>query len=370
MPFRKSPLRAISTSITLFLVLTLMIGCTSHDEDDEHIEHITYVVTSPLLKDTTTIREYVCQVRATQHIELRALERGYLEKVYVDEGQLVRKGQLMFQIKPVIYEAEFRQSQAEAKVAEIEYLNTKQLADKNVVSPNELAIAKARFDQAKAHMELANAHLSFTRIVAPFTGIMNRLQARVGSLLEEGDMLSSLSDNSEMWVYFNVPEAQYLNYQTAADAARHQQVQLKMANGKIFDQRGTVTTIEADFNSETGNIAFRATFPNPQGLLRHGETGNILMTDELSNAMLIPQMATFEVLDKKFIYVVGKDSVVRSRGIHIRAELPYLYAVDQGLAPGERILLEGIRKVKENQKISYTYKDPSAVISKLKLYAE
>ncbi len=370
MPFRKSPLRAISTSITLFLVLTLMIGCTSHDEDDEHIEHITYVVTSPLLKDTTTIREYVCQVRATQHIELRALERGYLEKVYVDEGQLVRKGQLMFQIKPVIYEAEFRQSQAEAKVAEIEYLNTKQLADKNVVSPNELAIAKARFDQAKAHMELANAHLSFTRIVAPFTGIMNRLQARVGSLLEEGDMLSSLSDNSEMWVYFNVPEAQYLNYQTAADAARHQQVQLKMANGKIFDQRGTVTTIEADFNSETGNIAFRATFPNPQGLLRHGETGNILMTDELSNAMLIPQMATFEVLDKKFIYVVGKDSVVRSRGIRIRAELPYLYAVDQGLAPGERILLEGIRKVKENQKISYTYKDPSAVISKLKLYAE
>lgn len=370
MSFCRASRRALSTSISFLCALVLLAGCSSHDEHEAHTEHVNFVVTSPLVKDTITIREYVCQVRAIQHIELRALERGYLEHIYVDEGQRVRKGQVMFQIKPVVYEAEYQQSLAEAKVAEIEYLNTKQLADKNVVSANELAIAKARCDQAKAHMDLAKAHLSFTRVMAPFTGIMNRLQARVGSLLEEGDMLSSLSDNSEMWVYFNVPEAQYLNYQTAADAARNQQVQLKMANGKIFDQRGTVTTIEADFNSETGNIAFRATFPNPQGLLRHGETGNILMTDELSNAMLIPQMATFEVLDKKFIYVVGKDSVVRSRGIRIRAELPYLYAVDQGLAPGERILLEGIRKVKENQKISYTYKDPSAVISKLKLYAE
>lgn len=370
MPFRKSPLRAISTSITLFLVLTLMIGCTSHDEDDEHIEHITYVVTSPLLKDTTTIREYVCQVRATQHIELRALERGYLEKVYVDEGQLVRKGQLMFQIKPVIYEAEFRQSQAEAKVAEIEYLNTKQLADKNVVSPNELAIAKARFDQAKAHMELANAHLSFTRIVAPFTGIMDRLQARVGSLLEEGDMLSALADNSTMWVYFNVPEAQYLNYQTKNNSANKERVQLKMANGQVFDQEGVVTTIEGDFNSETGNIAFRASFPNPNGLLRHGETGNIVMTDELKNASIIPQRATFEVLDKKFVYVVGRDSIVRARPITIRAELPHLYVVESGLQSGERILLEGIRKVKENQKISYTYHDPVKVLSSLKMYAE
>lgn len=370
MILRSASLRAYCTSITLLAALVFFYGCSSHEEHDEHAEHVTFVVTSPIVKDTVTTREYVCQVRATQHIELRALERGYLERVYVDEGQLVRKGQLMFQIKPVIYEAEYQQTQAEAKVAEIEYLNTKQLAEKNVVSPNELAMAKARYDQARAHMDLARAHLSFTRVVAPFTGIMNRLQARVGSLLEEGDMLSALSDNSSMWVYFNVPEAQYLNYQTAADASRHQQVQLKMANGKIFDQSGTVTTIEADFNSETGNIAFRATFPNPKGILRHGETGNILMTDELKGALLIPQMATFEVLDKKFVFVVGRDSVVRTRPIKIRAELPHLYAVEAGLQPGERILLEGIRKVKENQKISYTYRDPSAVISKLALYAE
>lgn len=370
MILRSASLRAYCTSITLLAALVFLNGCSSHEEHEEHAEHVTFVVTSPIVKDTVTTREYVCQVRATQHIELRALERGYLERVYVDEGQLVCKGQLMFQIKPVIYEAEYQQTQAEAKVAEIEYLNTKQLAEKNVVSPNELAMAKARYDQARAHMDLARAHLSFTRVVAPFTGIMNRLQARVGSLLEEGDMLSALSDNSSMWVYFNVPEAQYLNYQTAADASRHQQVQLKMANGKIFDQSGTVTTIEADFNSETGNIAFRATFPNPKGILRHGETGNILMTDELKGALLIPQMATFEVLDKKFVFVVGRDSVVRTRPITIRAELPHLYAVEGGLQPGERILLEGIRKVKENQKISYTFKDPAAVLPSLKLYAE
>ncbi len=370
MSFRNGSRRVFSTSLTILCVLVLITGCSSHDEHEEHSEHINFVVTSAMVRDTVTTREYVCQIRATQHIELRALERGYLEHIYVDEGQRVSKGQVMFQIKPVVYEAEYQQSLAEAKVAEIEYLNTKQLADKNVVSANELAIAKARFDQAKAHMDLAKAHLSFTKVVAPFTGIMNRLQARVGSLLEEGDMLSALSDNSSMWVYFNVPEAQYLNYQTAADATRHQQVQLKMANGQIFDQRGEVTTIEADFNSETGNIAFRATFPNPKGLLRHGETGNIIMTDELKGALIIPQKATFEVLDKKFVYVVAKDSTVHTRPVTIRAELPHLFVISAGLQPGERVLLEGIRKVKENQKISYTYKDPAAVISNIKLYAE
>lgn len=370
MSFSNASRRVFGTSITFLCALVLITGCSSRDEHEEHSEHINFVVTSAMIRDTVTTREYVCQIRATQHIELRALERGYLERIYVDEGQRVSKGQVMFQIKPVVYEAEYQQSQAEAKVAEIEYLNTKQLADKNVVSPNELAIAKARYDQAKAHMDLAKAHLSFTKVIAPFSGIMNRLQARVGSLLEEGDMLSALSDNSSMWVYFNVPEAQYLNYQTAADAARHQRVQLKMANGQIFDQLGEVTTIEADFNSETGNIAFRATFPNPKGLLRHGETGNIIMTDELKGALIIPQKATFEVLDKKYVYVVTKDSTVHTRSVTIRAELPHLYVVSAGLQPGERVLLEGIRKVKENQKISYTYKDPAAVISSIKLYAE
>lgn len=356
---------------SLVFIALCIIGATAcHKDEQEHEEAVKFVVTSPLRKDTSIIREYVCQIHAIQHIEIRALERGYLEKILVDEGKIVRKGQLMFQIMPTIYEADFRKAEAEAKAAEIEYLNTKALADKNVVSKNELAIMKAKLDRAKAEMGLAQAHLSFTRIVAPFTGIMDRLRVRVGSLLEEGEMLTSLSDNSQMWVYFNVPEAEYLNYKTHAAQDSTIPVELRMANNEIFPFRGQLTTIEGDFNNETGNIAFRATFPNPKGLLRHGETGNIIMTEPLKNALLIPQKATFEVLDKKFVFVVDSRNTVRSRQVTIRAEMPHVYAIADGLADGDRILLEGLRKVQENDKIQFSYKSAHEAMSNLGLTAE
>lgn len=343
-------------------------SCTTKKEEKE--EPVKFLVTSPLRKDTTITRDYVCQIRAIQHIEVRALERGYLQEIYVDEGQHVKKGQLMFKIMPMIYQAEQQKAQAEAKFAEIEYLNTKRLADSNVVSPNELALAKAKFDKANAELALAQTHLQFTEIKAPFDGIMDHFQVRLGSLVSEGDLLTTLSDNSEMWVYFNVPEAEYLNYKTNATSENLLKVSLLMANNQLFDQYGTVKTIEADFNNETGNIAFRATFPNPNGLLRHGETGNIQMTIPLKKALIIPQKATFEILEKKYAFVVGKDNVVRSREITIGSEMPDLYVINGGLNDRERILLEGIRKVQDGDKITYDYEDPNSVIPKLKVYVE
>ncbi len=352
------------------IVLMLIVVSCQHEQEEHAEEAMKFLVTTPLRKDTTTTSEYVCQIHAIQHIELRAMERGYLEKIMVDEGQVVRKGQQMFQIMPVIYQAEFKHAEAEARVAEIEYQNTKALADKNVVSKNELAMAKARYDQALAAQALAKAHLDFTKLSAPFTGIMDRLHVRNGSLLDEGDILASLSDNSQMWVYFNVPEAQYLNYQMSAQAGKPFKVQLRMANNEIFKHDGEVTTIEADFNNETGNIAFRATFPNPEGLLRHGETGNIIMKETFKNALLIPQKATFEVLDKKFVYVIGSDHRVHARQITIGAELPHIYAVSEGLKESDKILLEGLRKVKENDKVDFELVAPQKALHGLELHAE
>src|ERR1700740_2160147 len=124
----------------------------------------------------------------------------------------------MFQIMPMLYQAELQKAQAEADFVEIEYLNTKRLADSNVVSPNELALAKAKFDKANAELSLAQTHLEFTQIKAPFDGIMDHFHVRTGSLVDEGDLLTTLSDNSEMWVYFNVPEAEYLNYKSNVQA--------------------------------------------------------------------------------------------------------------------------------------------------------
>jgi membrane fusion protein (multidrug efflux system) len=353
-----------------FISLSALLCCTScESKKEEKEEEVKFSVTSPLVRDTTVTRQYVCQIRAISHIELRALEKGYLQKIFVDEGQSVKEGQMMFQIMPMIYQAEMQKAQAEANFAEIEYMNTKRLADSNIVAPNELALAKAKFDKAKAELALAQVHLGFTEIKAPFDGIMDHFHVRLGSLLDEGDLLTTLSDNSQMWVYFNVPEAEYLNYKTNS-TEENLQVSLLMANNQVFKYLGEVKTIEADFNNETGNIAFRATFSNPDKLLRHGETGNIQMVLPLKNAIIIPQKATYEILEKKYVFVVDKNDVVHSREIKIASEIPDLYILKDGLNANERIMLEGIRKVKDGDKITYEYEDPKKVIQNLKVFVE
>ncbi len=361
----------ISTGIYLtigILIMAILFGCHHHKKESKGKSK--FLVTSPIKKDTIYTMEYVCQIRSTQHIELRALEKGYLQKIYVDEGQLVKKGQPMFQIMPMLYEAELKKAQAEVNFAEIEYQNTKQLADSQIVSTNELALVKAKYDKAKAELALTQVHLDFTKISAPFDGIMDRFQVRLGSLVDEGELLTTLSDNSEMWVYFNVPEAEYLDYITQVKKDSVITVRLQMANQKLFKYLGELTTIEADFNYETGNIAFRATFPNPEGILRHGETGSILMDKPLNNVLIIPQKTTFEILDKKYVFVIDKNNVVKSKQIVVGEEIPHLYVVHEGLREDDKILLEGLRKVRNGDHIAIKYIEPEQAISQLDLFAE
>ena len=357
--------------ILIVISLCVLFSNTSCTTKKEHHEEVaTYPVTNPVRMDTIITETYVCQIQSIQHIELRAQERGYLEKIYVDEGQFVKEGQLLFKIMPRLYEAEMQRAKAEVNFAEIEYTNTKRLADSNIVAPNELALAKAKFDKAKAELALTQVHLGFTEIRAPFDGIIDRFHVRQGSLIDEGDLLTHLSDNRNMWVYYNVPEAEYLDYITNINRESNKEVRLLMANNRVFQHPGKVETVEADFNPETGNIPFRATFPNPDGILRHGETGSILMDVPLENSLIIPQKATYEILDKNFVYVLDDENQINAREITVGAELEDLFVVSSGLTENDKILLEGLRKVKEKEKISYEFLKPMLVISQLKLPAE
>ena len=367
--FATRPRRTVLPLLTMIGLLLTSCGAHHEEEHEEH-EHGRYPATSPLLTDTVVARDYVCQIHSLQHIEVRALEKGYLQDMLVDEGQHVKEGQLMFRIRPVLYQAEVQRAQAEAEFAEIEYRNTKSLADSNVVSPNELALAQARYNKAKAELNAAQAHLGFTEIQAPFDGIVGRFHVRKGSLLDEGELLTELSDNSTMWVYFNVPEAEYLEYKKNSLAGNGTKVRLMMANGEQFDQPGEITAIESDFNNTTGNIAFRATFHNPQGLLRHGETGNILMDSHLKDVLLIPQKATFEVLDHRYVFVIDKDGVLHTTRITVGPELQHLFVVNEGLKKDDRVLLEGLRKVKDQDKVEVEFVAPDSVLKHLDLYAE
>ena len=362
--------KIMNKRVTLALIFsTLLMILSCKDKKEEKEETVVYPVTSPVKMDTVINKEFVSQIRSERNIEIRALEKGFLEKIYVDEGQHVQAGQVLFRIMPQLYQADVLKAKAEVAQAEIELQNASTLAKSNVVSINEKRMAKAKLDAAKAELNLAQTHLSFTTIRAPFSGIIDRLPLKLGSLVDEGDLLTSLSDNGGIFAYFNVSEPEYLNYQTHSAERENNQVSLIMANGETFPNKGIIQTIEGEFDNETGNIAFRAKFPNSNQLLRNGETGKIQMTLPLKNALIIPQKATYEIQDQKYVFVVGKDGVARSKNIKVSYELPDIYVVSEGLDVGDKILLEGVQKVKDDQKVETKFQDPKKVLSSLKLQA-
>ncbi|TWU10964.1 putative efflux pump periplasmic linker TtgA precursor [Allorhodopirellula heiligendammensis] len=345
-------------------------GEGEHAEGGEEgeIEH-KIVVTSPVLEDVVSTQEYVCQVHAWRHIEVCALEGGYLESIDVKEGQLVQKGDRMFKILPILYEAKLAADKAHAELMRIKRDNTKRLFEKNIVAKPEVDLANAELATAEAEVMLAQAEMDFADIKAPFNGIVDRQLFQPGSLIDDGDVLTTLSDNSLLWVYFNVPERNYLAYQ--ADAEKDQlKVNLRLANGEMYPREGKIGAIEADFNNETGNISFRADFESPDRVLRHGQTGTIILSRVVDDAVVIPQRATYEILAKKYAFVVDEDNVVHQRDITIASEKDDIYLIKDGLDINDKIIFEGIRQVRDGEKIEYEYEAPEDVMKHLKYHAE
>jgi membrane fusion protein (multidrug efflux system) len=353
--------------ISLAIAISLT-ACTTNKE--EKSEESTFTVTSPLTMDTSFTKEYVAQIQSLQNIEVRAKVEGYLESINVDEGQHVSAGQVLFNIMPKEYQAELAKAKAEARAAEIEWQNVKTLAEKNIVSNSEVAMAQSKFDEAKAEEAVAELHVSFTEIKAPFDGIIDRIRFKVGSLIDEGTLLTSLSNNKEVYAYFNVSEVEYLDYKTNNKSDVKDNATLLLANNQPHKYKGSIETIEGEFDNETGNIAFRAKFPNPDLLLKHGETGKVQLKVDIKNALVIPQKATYEVQDKIYVYVLDHNNSVKSRNITIKQKLPNLYVIETGLTATDKILLEGIQSVKDDEKIRSEFVPAKMVMDNLQLIKE
>lgn len=346
-----------------------LFSCNTSKQEKEEVKD--YPVTTPLVRDTVVTKEYVSQIKSVKNIEIRTQEKGYLEAILVDEGQYITQGQLLFRIRPQLHEAELDKSKAEVAEAQIEVENVENLTRNNIVSTNEKAVALARLQKAKAEMKLAQIHLSYTEIRAPFSGYVGHLAKRLGSLLDEGELLTTLSDNTAMYAYFNVSEVEYLNYKTTPQKQESEAVELVMANSKVLPFKGKIETIEAEFNNETGNIAFRAKFPNPDQLLRNGETGKVRLSIPLAQALILPQKATFERQGQKFVFVVNKEGIIQAKEIVVSYELPDIYVIDSNsLSAKDQVLLEGIQRVKEGDHIHATVQNPIEVLKTLHLSAD
>lgn len=363
-------------SFCLLAAITLSVGCEQVKETPKQAEVpvATHKVALPLIKDSTYSHEYVAEIHSLKYVEVRSKVKGYIEEIHVDEGQKVKEGQLLFTLKSLVLQKELQQANAvyknalaDYKAAEVDLNNVKRLVDKNIIAMAEWEVAKAKaealkadIDEAKAAQEKASLQLSFAQIRAPYHGVINRIPNKVGSLIDEGAMLTSISDNAEVFAYFNLSEIDYLNYLAAGE--KTQTVHLKLANNSAYPYPGKVEAIESEFDPATGNIAFRARFPNPDGLLKHGAHGEVVVSKQFKAAMLVPQKSTFEVQDKLYIYVVGADGVLKQRNIVPKMRFPDFYAVDSGLESGERFLFEGAENARDGDKINQELVDLNAVM--------
>lgn len=248
-----------------------------------------FKVFHPLIIDTVYTTEYVAEIHALQNVEVRTRIKGFIEAIHADEGQSVQKGQILFSISNLEYQQELQKAKAaiksalaELRTGEIELENTLKLLEKNIVSKAELKMVESKVEALKAKVEQAQSdeaqaqlNLSFTEIKAPFDGIINRIPNKTGSLVEEGSLLTTISNNKEVLVYFNLSERDYLEYKSNDSVENSKIVELEMVNNQLYEHKGKIEIIESEFDQSTGNIAFRARFPNPDNLLRHGSTGKL-----------------------------------------------------------------------------------------------
>lgn len=318
---------------------------------------------------------YPATIKGCQDVEIRPNVSGFITQLCVDEGSVVKKGQTLFIIDPVQYEEAVNMSRAAVNVAKagvatakLTAENKRVLAQKNIISQydlqtaeNTLASQQANLAQAEAQLINAEKNLSYTRVTSPSNGVVGKIPFRVGSLVSPSSAtpLTTVSDNSSMFVYFSLNEKEILKLTRQTKGATQNAlnempaVELKLVDNTIYSEKGKIETLSGVIDPDKGAASVRATFPNPDGILRSGGSGVVLLPEEDDAAVVIPQVATTEIQDKKFVFVVSDSSVIATREIKI---LPVNdgknYVVTEGLKPGERIVVEGIgTSVRDGMKI-------------------
>ncbi|MGQ1911136.1 efflux RND transporter periplasmic adaptor subunit [Marinifilum sp. RC60d5] len=312
---------------------------------------------------------YSATLKGKQDIDIHPQITGFITKVNVDEGAIVKKGQVLFQIDQVQYQEAVNVAKANVAVAEADVAtarltakNKKSLAERKIISAyelqlseNELGSCNAQLALAKAELVSAQKDLSYTRITSPTDGIIGKISSRVGALVSPTmtDAITTVSEFTTIYANFSLTEKKILalakeNHLTTGIIKNLPEVQLKMSNDDIYRYPGTIETISGTIDESTGAASIRAAFPNEDGILRSGGTASVILPYSLENCLLIPQSATYEIQDKKFVYTVDENSIVSSTEIEIYPlDNGSQYAVTKGLSAGDKIVIEGITSLRD-----------------------
>lgn len=362
----------VFSSLVALLNAIILISCNSGGNNNGGFpqETPTLPVATVQSGTATGITKFTGSVEGISNVVILPQVSGYLKSIHVDEGQFVQKGQLLFKIDDSPYKEQYANAKAALASAEANLLNAqinvdkqKPLVEGKVVSDITLqsakaskASAEAMVLQAKAAVESARINLNFCTITAPVSGYVGSIPNKLGSLVSPQIVqpLTTVSDVSSIYVYFSMGEDDYIKFQKAYPGANIAEkiknspaVQLQISDGSIFDHEGKIETVEGQFNSNTASIRFRATFPNPGGVLRTGNTGVILIPKKEDNATMIPISATTDLQDKIFVWKVDKENKVHQTILTILDKSGQYYIVS-GIEPGETIVSSGFDRLVEN----------------------
>lgn len=361
----------------LWIALCILISCKDKKEDKGQVaEQLKdYPVLTLAPRSITLNSEYPATIEGQQDIEIRPKIDGFIEKIFVDEGAAVKRGQPIFRISAPQYEQEVRTAEANIKItqadvnaAEMNVNKVRPLVEKNIISKYELesaeyALQSRRAAMAQAHAALANArtNLGYTIITSPVTGIIGSIPYKIGSLVNSNtpEPLTTVSNIGKIYAYFSIDEKQVLAFSKNTRGATTQErlatmppVSLVLANGAEFPEKGRIETTSGSIDSETGSVRVRATFPNPGSIVRSGSSGIVRIPSRLDSAIVIPQKATYEIQGKKFVYRVADNGTVTSTEVSVRENNNGQFFVAQnGLAAGDRIVLEGVATLREGARI-------------------
>ncbi len=378
-----SKLAPISNNVKLFnewiillLITTLLFlaSCSSQPEQTAAAPAPSLPVITINQSSQQTYIDYPASIQGASDLEIRPQIAGTIDRVLVNEGQLVNKGQLLFQISELPFRAQLNNAKAALQAAKAAVLNAQLEIDKltplvqaKVVSAFQLQTAKtthqialANVEQAKSNVNSAQINLNYTQIKAPVSGYIGRLPKKQGSLVSPADLeaLTQLSDVHEVHVYFSLAETDFINFNakyqgnSVSDRIKHlPQVSLVLADQTLYSQQGKIDMIDGQFDKTTGAITLRASFANAKGLLRSGNTGKIRLALEHNNILLVPQASTIEIQDKIFVFAVGKDNKISKQPIKILGTSGTNYLIEDGLRSGDQIVSKGFENLKEGDLI-------------------
>lgn len=360
--------------ITSFILALVLSSCADKNQAPTAPPPPVLPVLAITSANTTTDAEYPAAIQGTVDVEIRPQVSGNLDRIFVDEGAYVSKGQTLFKINERPYREQLNNALASLHAAEAALINANLEVDKltplvqnKVVSDYQLKTAKAsqkiaaaNIEQAKAMVGSAKINLGYTNVTAPVSGYIGRLPKKQGSLVSASDVeaLTTLSDVHEVFAYFSLGETDFINFKEQYKGSslgdkikKLPPVTLILADNNAYPQTGKIDMVDGQFDKTTGAITIRATFPNANGTLRSGNTGRIRLGLQHDDAILVPQSATVEMQDKVFVFTVGKDNKVTKMPITVVGKNGTNYLIKEGVKTGDQIVLSGIDKLQDGQAI-------------------